>query len=358
MLNVLGLVVVMQAFILCSSIMVNILISLGVIAFLAIVGLIYRIATLFGVAFGSSKKEVPLFNGVNAFLLMVFLVSGMVAFFIYSYAHFDSYVLPVASEHGVKTDFLFWLTTGVTGVAFVITTVLLFWFSWKYRYKENKKAHYYPHNNNLELIWTIIPAIVLSVLIFSGWKVWVQITDKAPEESEVLEIMGYQFAWKARYPGKDNKLGNYDYRLIDAENLFGMDFTDKHAHDDFIPREIHLPKGKPVQFKIRARDVLHSVFAPHFRMKMDAVPGMPTTFWFVPTKSTEDMRTELQDPEFNYEIACAELCGRGHFAMRIIVVVQEPGEYQEWKAKQEPWISKNPDYLSKLSFKAQEVASK
>ena len=124
-----------------------------------------------------------------------------------------------------------------------------------------------------------------------------------------------------------------------------------------MPREIHLPKGKPVLLKIRARDVLHSVFLPHFRVKMDAVPGMPTQFWFVPTKTTAEMRAETGNPDFNYELACTEICGRGHFSMRLIVVVDEPAEYEQWKSEQGSFLSKNPDYISKIPEEMRELAS-
>ena len=104
-------------------------------------------------------------------------------------------------------------------------------------------------------MWTIVPAIALTFLVLYGLIVWNKITAPAPENAEVIEVMGYQFAWKVRYPGEDGVLGKYDFRKIDVENTFGMDFTDKYAHDDFTPRQIHIPKGVPVEFKIRARDV-------------------------------------------------------------------------------------------------------
>ena len=125
---------------------------------------------------------------------------------------------------------------------------------------------------------------------------------------------------------------------------------------DIEKREIHIPKGKPVLFKIRARDVLHSVYVPAFRLKMDAVPGMPTKFWFIPTKSTADMREETGNPDFNYELACAEICGDGHFTMRMVIVVDEPADYEKWKKEQQTWLSKNPEYLSQIPEDLQEVA--
>lgn len=326
--------------------MFQILLAAGVVLIIIIFLVIFRIHTLINVMRGSDKKLVTYSNKVNAFLFILFLLGGAFFFIWYSVDEFNAYTLPVASSHGVDTDELFWWTMGITGVVFVITHILLFVFPYIYQYKKDRKALFYPDNTKLEIIWTIIPAIVLSVLVFSGWRVWSDITQASPEDAEVVEIMGFQFAWKVRYPGKDGKLGNYDFRLIDPENQFGMDFTDEASMDDFIPREIHIPKGQPVLFKIRSRDVLHSVFAPHFRLKMDAVPGMPTRFWFVPTKTTAEMREETGNPEFNYEIACTEICGRGHFAMRILVVVDEPEAYREWYANQTPWAEENPEYVS------------
>lgn len=336
--------------------MVGTVILIGIILIIAILVVVYRIHSLVDVARGNHKKKVTGSNGVNAALLFAFLVIGMVFLIWYSVTRFDVYNLPVASEHGILTDNLFWVTMAVIGTVFFITQILLFYFSYRYRFNSKSKALFFPENNRLEIIWTVVPAVVLAVLIFSGLKIWNQVTADPPEEAEVIEIMGYQFAWRTRYPGNDGQLGKYDYRLIDATNEFGIDFRDKAAFDDFTPREIHVPKGKPVLLKIRARDVLHSVFAPHFRLKMDAVPGMPTSFWFIPNKTTAEMRTETGNPDFNYEIACAEVCGRGHFTMRMLLVVEEPEAYEKWKSEQEPWLSKNQDYLAKVPEDLQELA--
>jgi cytochrome c oxidase subunit 2 len=329
---------------------------IGLVLIIVILVVVYRIHALIDIARGNYKKKITSSNGVNAALLFAFLIISLILLIWYSVTRFDTYNLPVASEHGISTDNLFWITMAVTGIMFFITQILLFYFSYRYRYQAKAKAFYFPENNRLELIWTILPAVVLTLLLFSGLKIWNKITADPPEEAEIVEVMGYQFAWKTRYPGKDGQLGKYDYRLIDATNEFGIDFRDKAAFDDFTPREIHIPKGKPVLLKIRARDVLHSVFAPHFRLKMDAVPGMPTSFWFVPNKSTAEMRAETGNPDFNYEIACAEVCGRGHFTMRMLVVVEEPEDYEKWKSEQESWLSKNQDYLSKVPEDLKELA--
>lgn len=342
--------------------MFNILIIAGIVVIGAIIFLLFRIQQLAGAIRGKTRKSaetddpVNKYSRTNAILLLVFMTAGLAIIVWYSVAKFDEYNLPLASGHGEKTDAMFWITTAITGFVFLLTNILLFFFAFKYRYKKENKALFFPDNSKLEIIWTLIPALVLTILVIAGLKTWNSVMSKAPQDAEVVEIMGFQFAWKVRYPGTDKKLGDHNYQLINSVNEFGMDMNDKAAFDDFVPREIHLPVNKPVLFKIRARDVLHSVFAPHFRLKMDAVPGMPTQFWFVPTKTTAQMREDLNDPEFNYEIACAEVCGRGHFSMRMIVVVEEEEEYQRWFSDQESWLKKNPEYLENTPEHLRELA--
>jgi cytochrome c oxidase subunit 2 len=336
--------------------MYGFLIAVGVLLLVSIIWMVYRIQTLVSVMKGSDKKIATGSNKINAFMFVLFLVGAGILMFWYSIKEFDNYQLPIASEHGVVTDQLFWITMAVTGVIFIITHILLFWFPYKYQYKESRKASFYPDNNKLEVIWTVVPAIVLALLVIGGWKAWSDITAPAPENSHVVEIMGYQFAWEVRYPGLDNVLGEHDYRLTSATNVSGVDFTDKNSLDDFTSPVVVIPKGEPVLFKIRARDVLHSVFAPHMRLKMDAVPGMPTRFWFTPTKTTEEMRAELNNPDFVYEIACTEICGRGHFSMRKEIRVVEPDEYRKWLADQKPYIVNNPALVADLPEELKELA--
>ncbi|SFT65545.1 cytochrome c oxidase subunit 2 [Algoriphagus locisalis] len=336
--------------------MYGFLIGVGVLLILSIIWMVYRIQTLVSVVKGSDKKIASGSNKINAILFIVFLVAGGALMFWYSIKEFDNYQLPIASEHGVITDSLFWWSMAITGIVFLITHVLLFIFPYKYQYSEKRKASFYPDNNKLEIIWTIVPAIVLAGLVISGWVAWSDITAPAPENAHTVEIMGYQFAWEVRYPGKDQVLGDYDYRLITATNSHGIDFTDKNSIDDFSSPVVVIPKGEPVLFKIRARDVLHSVFAPHMRLKMDAVPGMPTRFWFVPTKTTAEMREETGNPDFEYEIACTEICGKGHFSMKKIIQVVEPAEYQKWFAEQKSFIQNNPALAADLPAETKELA--
>lgn len=337
--------------------MMSLIIFLGVVLIFGILYLIFRVNSLVGVAKGVDEDKVSSSNGIHATLFMVFLVAGLAGFFWYSYAHFDSYTLPVASEHGKWTDTLFWITMAVTVVAFVIISIIMFVFLYKYQYKEGRKASFFPDNHFLELTWTIVPAIVLAVLIFTGLRAWNDITAPASQEAEVIELIGQQFAWTARYPGKDKELGKVDYKLIDnVGNEFGLDLKDAKTHDDFKSLELHIPVGKEVLLKIRAKDVLHSVFLPHFRVKMDAVPGMPTQFKFKATKTTQEMRDELGNQAFNYEMACTEICGRGHFSMRFPVVVDSQEDYEKWKQSQETWLKQNPDYLKDIPDNLKEAA--
>ncbi|MBA4144584.1 MAG: cytochrome c oxidase subunit II, partial [Cytophaga sp.] len=257
--------------------MMTLIIGLGVVLVLAILYLIFRIGNLVGLVKAKTQEEEDASNGLHGYFFMFFTAGGLLLFFWYSIKYWDSYVKPVASKHGAITDHLFWITMAIVVISFVIISIVMFWFTFKYRYDKNRKAEFFPDNHYLELTWTIVPAIVLTLLIFKGLSSWNDITSPAKPDAEVIEVIGQQFAWTARYPGvKDNELGVFNFKLIDATNEFGLDLTDKNAYDDFKSLELHLPPHKEILLKIRAKDVLHSVFLPHFRVKMDAVPGMQT----------------------------------------------------------------------------------
>ena len=338
--------------------MLNFIVVLAVILILAILVAIFRVTTLVGIVKGDDKQAAPPNNKLNAILMVAFLVAGIIGFFYFSFGGLsEDFTQPLASEHGAVTDRLFWITMAITSFVFIVTQIFLFWFAYKYQHREGRRADFYPHNNKLEAIWTAVPAVVLAVLIISGWKTWSDITGPAPEGSEVIEVVGYQFGWSFRYPGNsDNVLGDANFMKIDAVNQLGIDFSDQNSFDDFIPAQLHVPKGKPVLLKIRAKDVIHSVYQPHFRLQMNAVPGMPTRFWFVPTKTTEEMQRETGNPDFNYELVCNKICGKSHYGMRAIIIVDEPEEYEAWYKSQEAWLKQNPDYLSQVPSELQEAA--
>jgi cytochrome c oxidase subunit 2 len=283
-------------------------------------------------------------NRINAFLMIVFLVLGLAGAWWCNELFYNKTLLaqPAASDHGEKIDFMLVITIAVTGVVFVLTQILLFWFAYKYQFSEKRTVFYFPHNNKLELIWTVVPAIFLTVLVGFGLFYWFKITGDAPKDAQIVEITGKQFNWMMRYPGKDNVLGRKNYRLTDASNgnALGVDWEDGASHDDIEATEMHLVVGKPVQLVINAQDVIHDVGLVHFRLKMDAVPGIPTTLWFTPLYTTAQMKEITGNKDFVYEISCDQMCGSGHYSMRGVIVVETQEEYDAWMA------SKKPQYLT------------
>jgi cytochrome c oxidase subunit 2 len=273
-------------------------------------------------------------NRINAFLLLVFLIVGLFGVW-YCNERLKDKILPAAaSEHGENIDTMMWITLGITGVVFIITQILLFWFCYKYQETESRKAYYFPHDNRLEVIWTVVPAIVLTVLVGFGLYYWFQITGEAPKNAQVIEVTGSQFKWEFRYPGKDGKLGRKYFKEINeqANNPLGQIWSDPYNQDDkVVVADVHVVVNKPVKFVINAKDVIHDVGLSHFRMKMDAVPGIPTTMWFTPKYTTREMK-EKYGEDFVYEISCDQMCGKGHYTMRGTIVVESQAEFNVWLA--------------------------
>lgn len=290
------------------------------------------------------EKSFKQSNRINAFLFILFMVLGLAGAWWCNELLYDRTLLaqPAASDHGEKIDFMLWLTIIVTGVVFLLTQVLLFWFAFKYQYSEKRTSYFFPHNNKLELLWTVVPAIFLTILVGFGLFYWFKITGDAPKDAQIVEITGKQFNWMMRYPGKDNVLGRKNYRLTDASsgNALGVDWEDGASHDDVEASEMHLVVGKPVQLVINAQDVIHDVGLVHFRLKMDAVPGIPTTLWFTPKYTTEQMKKITGNKDFVYEISCDQICGSGHYSMRGVIVVETQEEYDAWMS------SKKPQYIT------------
>ncbi|MFT3681929.1 MAG: cytochrome c oxidase subunit II [Ferruginibacter sp.] len=300
-------------------------------------------------------------NKINAFLLIAFLVLGLIGCWWCNDMFYHKTLFPqgAASEHGQKIDQMLYITIAVTGVVFLITQVLLFWFAFKYQEKDGRKAYYFPHNTKLELIWTTVPAIFLTVLVVFGLKYWFKMTGEAPENSIVVEVTGHQFGWEFRYPGPDKILGKKDYKLTKGANGLGVDFSDPTSHDDIhVAGTMHLPVGKPVKLVIGAQDVIHDVGLSHFRLKMDAVPGIPTTMWFTPLYTTEEMKVRSGNPNFVYEISCDQMCGKGHFSMRAVIIVDKEEDYKLWLASQKPeYLTLYPPKVADTAAVAAPVAA-
>jgi cytochrome c oxidase subunit 2 len=242
-----------------------------------------------------------------------------------------------ASEHGLDIDLMFKTTLIITTIVFILTHIALFGFSFKYRGSENRKAYFYPHNNALERIWTIVPAIVLTVMVLLGFFTWRGITNVSEEDQKKainIEVTGEQFKWTLRYAGSDNQIGYRNYKLTTATNGLGIDFKDQKSWDDKLVGEIVIPVNKAVHVIINSKDVLHSFYLPDFRVQMNAVPGMPTTFQFTPRLTTAQMREKRNNPKYDYVLLCAKICGAGHYNMQAKVTVVSEAEYATWLAKQ------------------------
>ena len=280
-------------------------------------------------------------NKVNAFMLLAFLILGLLGVYFCNESLKGKILGEAASNHGKHIDTMLDITFILTGVVFIITQVALFWFAYKYQQSDKRKAYYYPHNNKLEVIWTVIPAIALTVLVGFGIFYWFKITGDAPAGANEVEITGSQFKWEFRYPGKDKVFGKKYYKNINGDNPLGQMWEDGANRDDiYVTGEpMHLVVNKPVRLVINSKDVIHDVGLAHFRMKMDAVPGTPTTMWFTPIKTTKDMVKETGRQDFVYEISCDQMCGKGHTNMRGEIIVETQEEFDVWLATKKPLYS-------------------
>ncbi|SDE15170.1 cytochrome c oxidase subunit 2 [Pricia antarctica] len=296
-------------------------------------------------------------NKINGYLLFAFLIF-IYGITIFSFWKYGKLMLPeAASEHGGEYDYLMLVSMALIFFVQTITQGLLHYFGYKYRGEKGKKALFFADNDRLEFIWTIIPVIVLSGLILWGLYTWTNIMDVNDEDDPlIVELYGQQFNWTARYGGEDNVLGQANVRMIDINkaNVLGLDESDTYAEDDVIVKELHLPVGRKVNFKIRSQDVLHSAFMPHFRAQMNAVPGMITEFSFTPITTTDEMRQKPEiiekvkrtneirkeraangednsDPwEFDYILLCNKICGKSHYNMQMKIIVEPQEDYDAW----------------------------
>ncbi|MGR7812477.1 cytochrome c oxidase subunit II [Lacinutrix undariae] len=336
-----------------------------IVLFIAVA--IWQMVKIFDLAqVGNSTSQVATDkdNKLHGYLMIGFLIF-IYAITIYCFAVWGD--LPLlsnsASEHGPQVDNLMIISLVLIFVVQTITQFLLHYFAFKYKGEKGKKALFFADNNKLEMIWTIIPVIVLTGLIMYGLFTWTGIMNvNEDEDPMIVELYAQQFNWTARYAGQDNTLGGANVRLIDIDkaNVLGIDESDVNAFDDVIVKELHLPVGQPVLFKMRSQDVLHSAYMPHFRAQMNCVPGMITQFGFTPTVTTEDMRltpdmvekvaninairienkeaveASGQDLryEFDYLLLCNKICGKSHYNMQMKIIVETQEEFDAWMKEQ------------------------
>ena len=235
-----------------------------------------------------------LIGWVHVFMFILFV--GWSAFFVYVLIRFRRSRHPVATYTGVKSHASSYLEVGVL----VVEMLLLFGFS--------------------------VP-------------IWAARVDRLPPENEalVVQVTGEQFAWNVRYAGSDGVFGRTDIKQIDVQsNPLGLDRSDPASKDDVTTiNQLYLPANRPIIIKLRSKDVIHSFNVPEFRVKQDAIPGLTIPIWFIPTVTTAEMRTRTGNPDFQYEIACAQLCGLGHYRMRAFITVLSDDEFKKWMDTEE-----------------------
>lgn len=302
---------------------------------------------------GTDNQVTEKDNNTQGFLMLLFGIFFMGSV-VWMYLAWGDLLLPKsASEHGVEIDSLMDWSMILINIVFFIVNPILFFFAYKYRGKRGQKASYYEHNNTLEFIWTIVPALALAVLITWGLMTWGDIMNPKNEEEPILiEVYAQQFNWTARYSGGDNQLGYANVNLIQGVNALGVDVTDANAGDDIVVKELYLPVNRPILFQFRSQDIIHSAFMPHFRAQMNCVPGMTTQFQFTPTVTTKDMQADPfvinqingineirkargEDAyDFGYILLCNKICGNAHYNMQMPIVVVSEEEYNAWLKEQ------------------------
>ena len=205
----------------------------------------------------------------------------------------------------------------------------------RFRRSRNPVANYTGVKSHASIYSEVGVALVEAILLVGfAIPLWAARVDRMPPESEalVVQVTPEQFAWNVHYAGPDGRFGRTDIKLLDVtSNPLGLDRSDPAAKDDVTTlNQLYLPVNKPIIIKLRSKDVIHSFGVPELRVKQDAIPGLTIPIWFIPTVTTAEMRTRKGNPEFQYEIACAQLCGLGHSSMRGFVTVQTAEEFQAW----------------------------
>jgi len=216
------------------------------------------------------------------------------------------------SAHAPALDRQFMITIIIVGIAFTAAQLGLGWMIWKYRETgDGSRAVYTEGSNKLEVLWTVVTAIIFIGLAVMGQSVWASLRlHDAPAGSYQVEVVAQQFSWNFHYPGKDNLLGHCDPTLIEEPgNFIGLDPEDPNSKDDSVVSALAIPVNRPVELILRSKDVIHSFWVPPLRFKQDLVPGMSIKVHFTATKVGK------------YELACAELCGQLHFKMKSYMLV-------------------------------------
>lgn len=359
-----------------------------------------RVAELTSELRGLREEQIPeRDNRISGRMMWLFGTVYLLWFIWLPLTYHDVFLPPAASTQGVWIDGMYTFNWWMLGIVFFGTNIALFYFAGKYYHRANRRAFWYPHNNKLELLWTVVPSVVLVGVIIYGLTVWNKITAPPVPGTMEVEIYSKQFDWTFRYPGKDGKLGASDFRLINADNPLGIvtsrtiqarldelhaelqqteaDYAEQgqllpesqqeaqeeriaylrrmiervmglrtlmqqdiaangensmylHGADDKVTKEFQLPVNTDVELVIRSQDVIHSVYLPHMRAQMNAVPGMATRMHLNTTITTDSMRAITGNPDFEYILLCNKVCGVSHYNMQSPLTVVTPGAFKVW----------------------------
>jgi cytochrome c oxidase subunit II len=214
-------------------------------------------------------------------------------------------------------NFIFWLTL----VVFIAVQAVFIVYLVKYRRRKGHRAYYCHGNNLLEIVWTSIPVLIFLGLAIYSNRLWAELHSTPPPDALQVNVSAFQFGWDFRYPGADGKLGPVEVDKISNQNKFGVVEGDETGKDDFTSTELVIPFGRPVNIVLNSRDVIHSFYVPFFRLYQDAVPGRTISWvWF-----------KVERPG-NFELACSQLCGTGHYNMKAPIRVVSSEEYDKWYA--------------------------
>ncbi|OAF01396.1 cytochrome-c oxidase [Bradyrhizobium centrolobii] len=251
-------------------------------------------------------------------LILLLVAIGSVLFHLYS----PWWWTPIATNWAY-IDHTINITFWITGFVFVAVIAFMAYCVFRFHHKEGRRADYNPENKRLEWWLSVGTGVGVAAMLAPGLVVWHQFVT-VPADASEIEVMGQQWQWSFRLPGKDGRLGTSDVRNIGSDNPMGLNRDDPHAQDDVVIEngDLHLQVGKPVKILLRSVDVLHDFYVPEFRAKMDMVPGVVTYFWIKPIRTG------------TFDVLCAELCGAAHYQMRAKVIVDEEGEYHAWLEQQ------------------------
>ena len=252
-------------------------------------------------------------------LVLILVAVGSVVFHLWTPWWFT----PIASNW-TYIDTTIGITFWIAGFVFSAVVLFMAYCVYRFRHQEGRKAHYEPENKKLEIWLGVGTAVGVAAMLIPGLFVWHQFVN-VPLGASVVEVVGQQWQWSFRLPGKPGTFGTSDPRFVSADNPLGLNPGDPNGQKDIVifADDLHLPIGKPVKLVLRSIDVIHDFWVPEFRAKMDLMPGLVTYYWFIPTRPG------------TFEILCAGFCGIGHPQMRSNVVVESESDYAAWLLKQQ-----------------------